>query len=118
MSSKLKWYIKPSTQLLVPSLNDNVTTSWNQFLTRMRYIPYSLSTTHINLGFQNIHPLPLGPSPTPLPPYKDNDVVDKILDSTISPFDLGLTLADIDNELDAVIRPLHRAVGYTQWLAY
>lgn len=45
-------------------------------------------------------------------PYGNNNVVDKILDGTITLTDLGLTPANIGKTVDALLSSLYRAVTH------
>ena len=61
----------------------------------------------------NKSPFATGPLADAIGPYGDNDIVDNILDGTITPESLGLDPLTIDKELDALLTALQYATTPT-----
>ena len=61
------------------------------------------------LSMSNTSPFAIGPLANAIGPYGDNEIVDKILNGTVTHENLGLSPQDVDDELDALLTSLQYA---------
>ena len=115
MARKLQWYLKPSDKggvnsLLLPESVDaegNVT--WKTITDKDEIFRLLAERNTKKLSTSNKPPFATGPLADAIGPYGDNEIVDKILDGTVTHENLGLSPQDVDDELDALLTSLQYA---------
>lgn len=116
MAKKLCWYIKPHKKeavqtLIFPRIDENSTVIWIT-ITDKDEIYMSLAERNTRkLIMSNTSPFPTGPLADGICQYSDNNIVDQILYGTIMHATLGITPADVDIQLDKVLKCIHRATA-------
>ena len=118
MAKKLRWHIKPNSKtgvntLLVPDIDEHGTTTWKTISDKDEIFRLLVERNTEKLCMSNKSPFATGPIADAIGPYGDNDIVDNILDGTITPESLGLDPLTIDKEFDALLTALQYATTPT-----
>lgn len=111
MVNKLRWYTIPNSNngvntLLIPETNDNRITTWKTVSDKDEVVRLLVERNTEKLCMFNKSPFATGPIADAIGPYGDTNILDKILDGTITRASLGLDPNDVDVELDALLMAL------------
>ena len=114
MARKLRWYIKQHANsavqtLLVPHTNEDGTTTWETVTDTDDIYRLLIKWNTHKLNMSNKSPFATGPIADDIGPYGDNDIVDHILDATITFDSLGLRPKNVDKELTTLLKCFQRA---------
>ena len=76
--------------LLIPDIDENGVATWKSISDKDEILWLVAERNTEKLCMSNKSPFTIGPIEDSIGPYGDNDIVDKILDSTITPEALGI----------------------------
>ena len=114
MAKKLRWYIKPTSKggvntLLIPDTDADGITTWKTISDKDEIFRLLVERNTEKLSMSNKSPFATGPIADSIGPYGDNEIVDKILDGSITHASLGINPSDVDVELDTLLETLQYA---------
>ena len=118
MAKKLRWYIKTNSKngvntLLIPEIDENGVTTWKTISDKDEIFHLLIQRNTEKLSMSNKSPFATGPIADAIGPYGDNDIVDKLLNGTLTPESLGIDPNDIDIELNTLLQALQYATTPT-----
>ena len=118
MATILRWYIKSNSKkgvntLLVPEIDEHGGTSWKKSLIKTKYSASWWNEILKNYAYRKNPTFAIGQIIDAIWPYGNNNIVDKILDGTVTLESLGVDPCAIDIEFDALLTALQYATTPT-----
>ena len=95
MAKNPRWYIKSNLKngvntLLIPDIDENRVTTWKSISDKDEIFQLLVERNNEKLCMSNKSPFTTRPIVDAIGPYGDNNIVDKILDGTVTPESLGI----------------------------